>query len=236
MLLQVLDSTSNSLESRLLGTRYLQVHSTRVLKASEQKSVRWKVIFDRSSFGDSTAEKYRDLYSLPDGDRVNTLLFSSRPKLILLRRSLENSSSAWKCRISIRYEDDEVRDSSTGQGFRQIKFGDALSDPALVESTLRRAQLAILNPSVPALKFVSFDLSTIKRGKAPLGSTEQRSVRLQSTKGITLTFSLCSSFRQMWSWSRSALRRQPILLSLIFPYVLNSAQISLEPTLIDRCF
>lgn len=62
-----------------------------------------------------------------------------------------------------------------GQSNYQIKFGDVITDPSLVEANLRRAQLAILNPSVPALNFVNLDLDTLVNNKPPLGSSKQYS-------------------------------------------------------------
>lgn len=53
-----------------------------------------------------------------------------------------------------------------------MTFGPTLSDPTLVESTLRRAQLAILNPSVPADRFVTYELPPTEVDR-PLGSTKQ---------------------------------------------------------------
>lgn len=62
-----------------------------------------------------------------------------------------------------------------------MPFGPTLTDPDEVEDTLRRAQLAIVNPSVSMKDldaFVKLDSAAVvaaKNGTAPLGSTEQLS-------------------------------------------------------------
>jgi hypothetical protein len=68
----------------------------------------------------------------------------------------------------LRFEKDE-----NGQRMPEVKeteFGPLLKDKSKLEDTLRRAQLAILNPSVHHASFVDFDLDQIVPGQPPLGS------------------------------------------------------------------
>lgn len=53
-----------------------------------------------------------------------------------------------------------------------MQFGPEINDPEKVEITIRRAQLAILNPSVDAAKFVDYDIPD-KEVERPLGSMKQ---------------------------------------------------------------
>jgi hypothetical protein len=52
-------------------------------------------------------------------------------------------------------------------------FGSIVHDTVELEKVLRRAQLAILNPSLPPIAFVDFDLDSLQDGVPPLGSNEQ---------------------------------------------------------------
>lgn len=63
---------------------------------------------------------------------------------------LANSTSPWQCIVSLRFVVD-----STGQPLGQARnqqFGDVIRDKSKVEDRIRRAQLAILNPT-KLLKF-----------------------------------------------------------------------------------
>lgn len=93
-------------------------------------------------------------------------------------RLTQASTDAWKCQVSLRieYNDD------TGKRLadvREKKFGPVITDPTLLEDVLRRAQLAILNPSVDHGRFVDFDMSRIGNNP-PLGSSRQ----LQFSKNV----------------------------------------------------
>jgi len=44
---------------------------------------------------------------------------------------------------------------------REVKFGPLLKDKSELEEMLRRAQLAILNPSIPHTSFVDLDTSKL---------------------------------------------------------------------------
>ncbi|KAL4246136.1 hypothetical protein ABKN59_008971 [Abortiporus biennis] len=76
----------------------------------------------------------------------------------------------WKCQVLLRCETDQHGNVVHG---REVKFGPVLQDKTELEEMLRRAQLAILNPSVQSSRFVDFDTSTLAHGELPLGSTSQ---------------------------------------------------------------
>ncbi len=93
-------------------------------------------------------------------------------------RLIHSAEDPWKCQVSLRieYNDD------TGKRLadvREKKFGPVVTDPSLLEDVLRRAQLAVLNPSIDHGKFVDFDLSRLGPDP-PLGSSRQ----LQFSKNI----------------------------------------------------
>ncbi|KAG8885743.1 hypothetical protein FRB98_001655 [Tulasnella sp. 332] len=86
---------------------------------------------------------------------------------------------AWKCQVSLRYEFNDETGKRQSE-VREKLFGPLVTDPSLLEDVLRRAQLAILNPSVDHGKFVDFDLSLLNALHPPLGSTKQ----LQFSKNV----------------------------------------------------
>ncbi|KAJ3539480.1 hypothetical protein NMY22_g4720 [Coprinellus aureogranulatus] len=65
---------------------------------------------------------------------------------------LKGSDSAWQCRVSLRFINGPDG-APLGQVRNQI-FGPTIYNKAEVEDRIRRAQLAILNPSKPAEKFL----------------------------------------------------------------------------------
>lgn len=80
----------------------------------------------------------------------------------------------WNCQVKLRREvNDETRLPALDQ--REILFGELITDPQDVEAMLRRAQLAILNPSVESDKFVDLDVDALEGAEAPLGSKKQYS-------------------------------------------------------------
>lgn len=88
-------------------------------------------------------------------------------------RLTHTPNQAWKCQVSLRIDfDDETGKRLTK--IREEKFGPLITDPTLLENALRRAQLAILNPSVQQSKFVEFDVSQ-SSDAPPLGSSKQLS-------------------------------------------------------------
>ncbi|KAG8993005.1 hypothetical protein FRB94_011150 [Tulasnella sp. JGI-2019a] len=85
----------------------------------------------------------------------------------------------WKCQVSLRYEFSD----ETGKRRSEVQeklFGPLVTDPSLLEDVLRRAQLAILNPSVDQNKFVNFELSLLDGKNPPLNSSKQ----LQFSKNV----------------------------------------------------
>ena len=76
---------------------------------------------------------------------------------------LQNSADPWKCQVFLRFEKDR-----TGQrilDMREVKFGPLLTDKSKLEEMLRRAQLAILNPSISYTSVVELDISKVVPGE-----------------------------------------------------------------------
>jgi hypothetical protein len=86
---------------------------------------------------------------------------------------LKSSNKPWKCQVKLRWERDE-NGIKLDNPF-EIPFGPPLPNEDELENTLRRAQLAILNPSVASKNFVDLDLSDVKPNLAPLGDRKQLS-------------------------------------------------------------
>jgi hypothetical protein len=55
----------------------------------------------------------------------------------------------------------------------EIDFGPVIYDPALVEMAIRRAQLAILNPSIEPHNFVTYNIPDFETKEPPMGSKKQ---------------------------------------------------------------
>ena len=85
---------------------------------------------------------------------------------------LQSSNQPWACQIKLRFEVDTL--GKPLDTVKEINFGPRLTDPDAVEGVLRRAQLAILNPSVAdPTKFYELRIQSLEDGELPLGSTEQ---------------------------------------------------------------
>lgn len=83
---------------------------------------------------------------------------------------LTHSSGPWQCQVLLRRETDEHgRKIPT----KEEKFGPLLYDKSELEEMIRRAQLAILNPSVPKDVFETFDTKSLKQGEKPAESIKQ---------------------------------------------------------------
>ncbi|KAG8946753.1 hypothetical protein FRC04_011409 [Tulasnella sp. 424] len=93
-------------------------------------------------------------------------------------RLTQSSGEPWKCQVSLRIEHNDETGKRLSE-IREKKFGSLITDPSLLEDVLRRAQLAILNPTVDHGKFVDFDVSRIGTDP-PLGSPKQ----LQFSKNV----------------------------------------------------
>ena len=83
---------------------------------------------------------------------------------------LHSNSPQWKCQVRLRRETDEA-----GQRIpvTEEDFGPPIYDKSLLEEMIRRAQLATLNPSVPAKFFESFDTKSLPSGQKPPNSDRQ---------------------------------------------------------------
>ena len=84
---------------------------------------------------------------------------------------LANSDLPWRCQVYLRIEKDA--DGNALPDTKEERFGPLLTDKRELEPALRRAQLAILNPSLAASKFVEYRLEDVKPGHIPAGSARQ---------------------------------------------------------------
>ncbi|PIL25642.1 transporter [Ganoderma sinense ZZ0214-1] len=73
---------------------------------------------------------------------------------------LANFSEPWSCQIHIRWEFGD--DGQRLEEVSEVPFGPRLTDKTEIESMLRRAQAAILNPAIPLSHFLESDLEIIK--------------------------------------------------------------------------
>jgi hypothetical protein len=73
---------------------------------------------------------------------------------------LSSSSGPWSCQIYIREEFDE--NNKRKAQLTRTPFGPQITQKAKVEAALRRAQAAILNPSVPIHEVLKTDLENLK--------------------------------------------------------------------------
>lgn len=65
---------------------------------------------------------------------------------------ISSSPGPWQCRISIRREYDLKHKRL--DDINEIPFGNIIVDKSQVETALRRAQLSVLNPSIPTHKIL----------------------------------------------------------------------------------
>ena len=85
---------------------------------------------------------------------------------------LTHTNRPWECQVLLRRETDASGNTIKVQ---EEPFGPMLYDKDDLEEMLRRAQLAILNPSLPAEFFVDFDTKSLSPGEIPPGSERQLS-------------------------------------------------------------
>jgi hypothetical protein len=98
------------------------------------------------------------------------------------RLTQSSPGTSWQCQISLRIEYDDDTHKRLSK-VKEVKFGTIITDPSLLEDVLRRAQLAILNPSVDPELFVGYNVaktSGVSSNQLPLGSTRQ----LQFSKNV----------------------------------------------------
>ena len=81
---------------------------------------------------------------------------------------LVRNDGPWQCQVRLRRESD-----ATGKEVKEVPFGPLLQDKAQLEEMLRRAQLAILNPSLPSSFFEDFDTKSLEPKERPPGSAKQ---------------------------------------------------------------
>lgn len=86
-------------------------------------------------------------------------------------RLVQRSDVSWHCQVFLRIETD--RNGNPVREVKETPFGDIIHSTQELEIMLRRAQLAILNPSIDAKGFITFDVSTLSDGPLPLGFDEQ---------------------------------------------------------------
>jgi hypothetical protein len=76
----------------------------------------------------------------------------------------------WQARVFLRHERHE--DGTKLNTVREIPFGGPITDEDELETVLKRAQLAILNPSVDSKKFIDLNLDLVNAGEAPFGGRQ----------------------------------------------------------------
>jgi hypothetical protein len=98
-----------------------------------------------------------------------------------------SSSAPWSCQVSIRWEFD-MNDKPLDK-VSEVRFGPLITDKGNVELALRRAQAAVLNPSLPATSFLACSMDELKNGA--LGNQKvlqfSRNVVCVDLEGPTLT-------------------------------------------------
>jgi hypothetical protein len=106
---------------------------------------------------------------------------------------MRTASTPWSCSISLRREND-ASGNPLSSGPQDVPFGDALDDPYEVEARLRRAQVAILNPSISNMStFLDMSDEDVAQAREhkPAGSKEQlafsREAIVLDVTGPTLT-------------------------------------------------
>ena len=86
-------------------------------------------------------------------------------------RLQQQNGAKWHSQVYIRLETDKH-----GNPLKEIEekqFGGFIHEKDELETMLRRAQLAILNPSVPIEQFVDFDVNSFDPNTTPLGSKDR---------------------------------------------------------------
>lgn len=83
---------------------------------------------------------------------------------------LTNKDQPWSCQVLLRRETDETGQRTSS---KEEKFGPLLHDKSELEEMIRRAQLAVLNPGLPATFFETFDTRSLPLGQKPAQSPMQ---------------------------------------------------------------
>ncbi|GBE86763.1 P-loop containing nucleoside triphosphate hydrolase protein [Sparassis latifolia] len=80
---------------------------------------------------------------------------------------LSSSSGSWFCQISIRWEFND--DGRRKDEVHEVPFGQLITDKNKVELMLRRAQAAVLNPTIPCSRFLTMSADELKEDFAANG-------------------------------------------------------------------
>ena len=83
---------------------------------------------------------------------------------------LSNSSGDWSCQISVRWEFDD--DGERLDEVSEVLFGPRITEKEDVEPILRRAQAAILNPTVPISHFLDLDIQALRVGDTTVSGSK----------------------------------------------------------------
>ncbi|KZT66613.1 hypothetical protein DAEQUDRAFT_714663 [Daedalea quercina L-15889] len=92
---------------------------------------------------------------------------------------LSSSTEPWRCQVSIRWEFDS--DGKRRHEVQEALFGGLITNKDEVELMLRRAQAAVLNPDIPAAKFVTMSAGGLN---ADSGGLQTRSKRMQFSRNV----------------------------------------------------
>ena len=82
----------------------------------------------------------------------------------------QQSDVEWHSQVYVRSETD--RDGNPLREIEERPFGGRIHEKDELETMLRRAQLAILNPSLPMERFVDLDVDAMDDDTVPFGSTD----------------------------------------------------------------
>ncbi|TFK46143.1 hypothetical protein OE88DRAFT_1687998 [Heliocybe sulcata] len=99
---------------------------------------------------------------------------------------LSSSDGPWVCQISIRWEFDDK--GKRKDDVQEVAFGAPLTNKGDVELALRRAQAAVLNPTIPSSKFLVLSAEDLrKKGQVPGTLPFSRNVVCVDLAGPDLT-------------------------------------------------
>jgi GTP-binding protein EngB required for normal cell division len=90
---------------------------------------------------------------------------------------LTQSTQPWQCQLSLRFEFDDA--GHRRDEVKETLFGKPISDKDKMEMAIRRAQAAILSPSIPSHEFLDFTDDEIRTGR-----TSETKRPLQFSKNV----------------------------------------------------
>ncbi|KAJ3319684.1 hypothetical protein HDU76_000474 [Blyttiomyces sp. JEL0837] len=104
-----------------------------------------------------------------------------------------NSNNRFHCRVRLRYEYDD-KTGSPLRTHRELTFGSNITNPAEVENRVRRAQRALLNPSMgDPLRYLSMKLDELSMNNTEQGENElkfSRNVVCVEIRGAAVNLTL----------------------------------------------